>query len=356
MSSNSKASAVSIRFVLCGAAKLYSFTLQVGDGRTHQEPIVKKKSTAPASEEGASSNDELLPPYAESSCLHDLLGERDTLLSERWEKRAADLRSHAISYPLRAELPIVQALVDAHQFGYEAWRNYVPCVGQRPLTCVFSMAAVADRPADAPSSPRWASRLVDLGHSRSIDGVIGCRQLCKRECPTCEYASMSWSSFRCACFEKCNTGKLALSQMTDDTHPQLAQGRPLAPARGGGYDPLFDWVTFAVDDEPLPRGGLKGKDGTVLRSFPKRMWNTTAEWASDWFDYVTDATNHGLRRDCIPSFMCIDGSEAESRRARHLKKHKDKKGMDEGGMESQGILLDGLSRRMLGGLSPAFAA
>ena len=62
---------------------------------------------------------------------------------------------------------------------------------------------------------------------------------------------MSWSSFQCACFEKCNTGKLALSQMTDDTHPQLAQGRPLAPARGGGYDPLFDWVTFAVDDEAL---------------------------------------------------------------------------------------------------------
>ena len=176
VSSNSKASAVSIRFVLCGAAKLYSFTLQVGDGRTHQEPIVSnKKDTAPASEEGASSNDELLPPYAESSGLHDLLGERDTLLSERWEKRAADLRSHAISYGrCAAELPIVQALVDAHQFGYEAWRNYVPCVGQRPLTCVFSMAAVADRPADAPSSPRWASRLVDLGHSRSIDGVIGC--------------------------------------------------------------------------------------------------------------------------------------------------------------------------------------
>ena len=59
---------------------------------------------------------------------------------------------------------------------------------------------------------------------------------------------MSWSSFQCACFEKCNTGKLALSQMTDDTHPQLAQGRPLAPHAAAAMirfltGSLLQWTT-----------------------------------------------------------------------------------------------------------------
>ena len=331
--------ALSLRFVICGDAKLFAFSVWAGEAREDAagaSPAATTPHTATA-RATTSATDGAGGAVADPPALHDLLAARQSLRQRRWEVRAAEMRSHAISYGRcsRDMLP-TQSLVDMPAMGYDNWREAPACGGMPPLACTYSLSTPPDIMAaqvdtwlregsleeagsdtaqdDDPSetmrrAPPTASNTSEAykvaSLTRTINGVDGCRQLCRARCLSCEWASLSWSSFKCTCFEKCDVQKLAYSQLSDDVDPSFMIGKPTVPVRGGGVDPLFDWVSFAIEDDPLPADARRARDGAPLSAFPRQLWNTTSEWTTDWLNYTKELEAAGVEH-CIPSWMCSD--------------------------------------------------
>jgi len=274
---------VRLRFVLCGSAKLYSFTawrMANADTPTGSEDGSTSTASTGAGEsvDGAKAAATLVPL---PTPLHDLSAQREARWSNRWADRAAEMNEHAVVYGSCSQeaAPFVEWQETVKRNDFHTPHNLGSCPPIRPIKCAFPVAMAPD------------------GMQPAIDGVGSCKAHCVKTCGSCRYASFSWAKYTCACYERCPWRFLAIGQEVDNTHPELLVDRPVISLVDGDPDP-FDYVTFNVH-EPSVAAKLKGpptlRNGSVLRPFPQRLWNTTAEWAADWSRYSATLKAEGLR-------------------------------------------------------------
>ena len=385
---------VALRFTLCGDAKLFAFTLWRGE----PPPAGTSAPKAAEAEHASTSASTGVPPLngafggssrasrADGGGGADMLEGgrplastvsslrtgidrfvyleeagrvRERWLRARWDARAAEMQRHRVMYGRCAIAhPPTIPMVEQPSHGFSMWRIPAPCLpGVAPIgqVCPYSMGAAPDylewsaagRTQNVPTRTSWAPRVEarrvgaprvgGVGGDGVVNGVDGCRELCRRECPSCKFASISWASYKCVCAETCNVHKLALSQTSDDTHPDLVAERPVVPARGGGTDGVYDWVTFVIDD--TPGTGWRRARGVPLRPFPLRLWNTTRAWADDWVEYARLLNDDAYVEPCTSRGKCAVKSGGAAN--------------DE---NSSLTTLSRAGRRALGGLTPGFCA
>lgn len=342
--------AVSLRFVLCGSAKLFAFSAWNGDPSSGERELGSwdqayadgmHTMSSDANHKVASlptTEPTIIQGGRSSHRLYTWAAAQEASFRARWDVRRDEMSRHAIAYGrCEAEEPVRILIQEETLHSYTAWRRYPACptMHAHGPGCSYSLGTPPD---------------ISKGGS-SLNGVQGCRDLCETACPECGFASLSWSRYECVCYsDKCDVKNLALSQVIDDTHPDMmhlaanGERRRIVNARGGGSDPLFDWVTFALHDDPRPEPE-RNATSRVPR-FPRKLWQTTAEWANDWALYVESLDAHGLDPYCVPSWTCGGREQAARQHARERLRRR--VALGENSTSGQ---LDGRARKVLGVLN-----
>ena len=285
---------VRLRFVLCGAAKLYSFTLWKGtapesaDDSTVSRSRRRRERAAAGSR--AAGDDAAAEGFEEGSLaasayatalntsLYDRMGRSVREHADRWSRRLVEMSQHALAYGR------------CHHLGgrrVDFMSTLVHNIERGVLPTDFGRCPGADHrfTAGCAYPVAWA-----MGTQPAlIEGVGDCKRHCLQAYSgQARFASFSWSRYECICYMQCDLSWLAMHQQIDDTQPQLLDRRPIITHVDGDPNP-FDFVSFPVDEPPLP----------ARSPFPRQLWNTTAGWAADWVEYV--ATHGG------PSFQIPTG-------------------------------------------------
>ena len=286
---------LSLRFVLCGSAKLFGFSVRKGEDEAappdvetavlaaQQSPLVRapspaneqKFSSADVTAAGSTASAPIPAPIRESAPMYFAAWARERKLRRRLALRAAEIRSHPVAYGrCSLRLPDLKNIVEDTDSGGQLQLGFNKCSWHRPRQCMYPMLVPTDK-------------------QPMIDGVAACKAHCASVCSTCTYASMSWSEYACICYDACNPSKLAVSQAIDDTHPRMVKNRPVIPVKGAGSDNVFDYVTFPIKDSAALSSEVAAQwQALGDKRFPRKLWRTTREWADDWGRYSEHIQEH----------------------------------------------------------------
>ena len=205
---------VRLRFVVCGEAKLFSFSVLPGPGPP--PPPAGGSSSPPTSAGGTLTGGEAvesrppgnLPQGGTPSGGEPTAGDAAQVASAQ-EQRLRDLQSHRVVYG-RCQLvrPDNCELAFLDELGMRQPLHYERC--QRGGDgCSHTMAL-----------PVLNEPIVD---------IESCQRRCRAGCPRCRFASLSWSDYACDCYVDCKVRAtlLAICPRLARWLPALASGRHL---------------------------------------------------------------------------------------------------------------------------------
>ena len=179
--------AVALRFVLCGSAKLFAFSVWAGaPPEDEKQPTPSATSDDDATAEAtrnANPHPQLAKPQeVQHAPFYELAGRQQRAWRERWELRRAEMARNSIAYGrCSLDTPEPVPIVEKKAFGMMSWRSHGPCMLSSRL-CAYPLSTLPD--------PQRAS-----GNALT-DGVQYCREICEVKCPQCGFASLSWNEYK----------------------------------------------------------------------------------------------------------------------------------------------------------------